>query len=179
MPLSDGGDRASLQRSRTEREEFAMGSSSTSGASGYSEIVVGTDGSERAGIAFNEALKLSKLSGAKLHIVHAVSASANTGFVDVMGEGQVKAREARGQKDEIGMRLMEQADRADVTAELHNPEGDPAEGLLNVAEAVGADLIVVGNRGMTGASRFLLGSVPNKISHNATCSVLIVNTDRS
>ena len=39
-----------------------------------------------------------------------------------------------------------------------------------------ADLIVVGNKGMTGAKRFLLGSVPNKVSHHAPCSVLIIRT---
>jgi nucleotide-binding universal stress UspA family protein len=45
-----------------------------------------------------------------------------------------------------------------------------------VAETEGADLIVVGNKGMTGARRFLLGNVPNKVSHHAPCSVLIVRT---
>ncbi len=55
-------------------------------------------------------------------------------------------------------------------------QGDPADAILDVAEEQGADLIVVGNRGMTGAKRFLLGSVPNKISHHAPCSVLIIRT---
>jgi nucleotide-binding universal stress UspA family protein len=63
-----------------------------------------------------------------------------------------------------------------VEAESHARLGDPADALLEVAEEEGADLIVVGNRGMTGAKRFLLGSVPNKISHHAPCSVLIVRT---
>ena len=51
-------------------------------------------------------------------------------------------------------------------------QGDPADAILDVAEEQGADLIVVGNKGMTGAKRFLLGSVPNKVSHHAPCSVL-------
>jgi nucleotide-binding universal stress UspA family protein len=55
-------------------------------------------------------------------------------------------------------------------------EGDPADAILDVAEEKGADLIVVGNKGMTGAKRFLLGSVPNKISHHAPCSVMIIRT---
>ena len=55
-------------------------------------------------------------------------------------------------------------------------EGDAADAILDVAEERGADLIVVGNKGMTGAKRFVLGSVPNKISHHAPCSVLIVRT---
>ena len=55
-------------------------------------------------------------------------------------------------------------------------EGDPADAILDVAEETNADLIVVGNKGMTGAKRFLLGSVPNKVSHHAPCSVLIIRT---
>ena len=60
--------------------------------------------------------------------------------------------------------------------QTHPVEGDPAEGILSVAEETKADLIVVGNKGMTGARRFLLGSVPNNISHHAPCSVIIVRT---
>ena len=55
-------------------------------------------------------------------------------------------------------------------------EGDPADAILDVAEERKADLIIVGNKGMTGAKRFLLGSVPNKVSHHAPCSVLIIRT---
>jgi len=63
-----------------------------------------------------------------------------------------------------------------VEVEIVPREGDPADAILDVAEERHADLIVVGNRGMTGAKRFLLGSVPNKISHHAPCSVMIIRT---
>ena len=59
---------------------------------------------------------------------------------------------------------------------VHARQGDPADAILDVAEEQRADLIIVGNKGMTGAKRFLLGSVPNKVSHHAPCSVLIVRT---
>jgi nucleotide-binding universal stress UspA family protein len=65
---------------------------------------------------------------------------------------------------------------AGVKVETFAREGDPADAILDVAEEQGADLIVVGNKGMTGAKRFLLGSVPNKVSHHAPCSVLIIRT---
>ena len=55
-------------------------------------------------------------------------------------------------------------------------QGDAADAIVDVAEEQRCDLIVVGNKGMTGAKRFLLGSVPNKVSHHAPCSVLIVRT---
>jgi nucleotide-binding universal stress UspA family protein len=71
----------------------------------------------------------------------------------------------------------EQAAKAGVTeVETFARQGDAADAILDVAEEQRSDLIVVGNRGMTGASRFLLGSVPNKVSHHAPCSVLIVRT---
>ena len=68
------------------------------------------------------------------------------------------------------------AETGGVEVETFAREGDPADAILDVAEERGADLIVVGNKGMTGAKRFLLGSVPNKVSHHAPCSVLIIRT---
>ena len=66
--------------------------------------------------------------------------------------------------------------RPGVEVETYARQGDPADAILDVAEERDADLIVVGNKGMTGAKRFLLGSVPNKVSHHAPCSVLIIRT---
>ena len=58
----------------------------------------------------------------------------------------------------------------------HARQGDPSDAIIDVAEESAADLIIVGNKGMTGAKRFLLGSVPNKVSHHAPCSVMIIRT---
>jgi nucleotide-binding universal stress UspA family protein len=64
-----------------------------------------------------------------------------------------------------------------VECETHARKArDPAEAILGVVEEHDADLIIVGSKGMQGGKRFLLGSVPNKISHHAPCSVLIVRT---
>ena len=68
------------------------------------------------------------------------------------------------------------AQLAKVDVITHPREGEAADAILDVAEEQRADLIVVGNKGMTGAKRFLLGSVPNKVSHHAPCSVLIIRT---
>jgi nucleotide-binding universal stress UspA family protein len=62
-----------------------------------------------------------------------------------------------------------------VDAEIHAATGDPAEAIVRLAASIGADLIIVGNKGMRGARR-VLGSVPNTIAHQAPCSVLIVDT---
>jgi len=82
---------------------------------------------------------------------------------------------ARGREE-----TLDQAARAlkasGIEVETLPREGDPADAILDVAEEKNADLIVVGNKGMTGAKRFLLGSVPNKVSHHAPCSVMIIRT---
>jgi nucleotide-binding universal stress UspA family protein len=82
-------------------------------------------------------------------------------------------------REDVSSTLEEAANdiqAAGVEVETHAREGDPADAILDVAEEQGVDLIVVGNKGMTGAKRFLLGSVPNKVSHHAPCSVMIIRT---
>jgi nucleotide-binding universal stress UspA family protein len=65
---------------------------------------------------------------------------------------------------------------ADVAVRTVLRKGEAAESLLDVAEEERADLIIVGNKGMAGARRFVVGSVPNRVSHHASCDVLIVHT---
>ena len=60
--------------------------------------------------------------------------------------------------------------------QTHVVASDPADALVSVATEVQADLLVVGNRGMSGLKRFVLGSVPNRIAHHAPCNLLIVHT---
>jgi nucleotide-binding universal stress UspA family protein len=143
----------------------------------YKSIVVGTDGSDRAAVAVQEAFTLAKLTGATVHAVHAVHPAATIGFSDVPGSAQATSAGLREHADQVGTNLLAEAERQQVPTEMHNPEGDPADALLSVAAAVDADLVIVGNRGMTGMKRFVLGSVPNKVSHQCPCNLLIVNTD--
>lgn len=148
----------------------------------YEIIVVGTDGSGTAGIAVRHALTLAKGSGATLHIVHAfrsvllsevaMASSAGGQAIDV---DRLNASIAEG-AEAICATVAAEVAAEGVTVTTHSMSGDPSDALLSVAREVGADLIVVGNRGMTGVKRFVLGSVPNKISHHAPCSVLIVDT---
>ena len=146
----------------------------------FGRIVVGTDGSDTAAEAVRQATELAKLSGARLEIVSAFEPIPQQVV-------QQEAREAPGDVQyEIGPRedvnlILEgaagEAKNAGVEeVQTHAREGDPADAILDVAEEINADLIVVGNKGMTGARRFLLGSVPNKVSHHAPCSVIIVRT---
>jgi nucleotide-binding universal stress UspA family protein len=150
----------------------------------YRSIVVGTDGSERAGIALKAAAELAKTCGAKLHIVSAyrgidsalAGAMAAGAMVSTPPDlGDVAQEEAQALQS--GLEGQAEQFRADgVDVECHAVSGSPVQVLIDVAEAVHADCIVVGNRGMTGAKRFL-GSVPNTLAHHAECAVLIVPTD--
>jgi nucleotide-binding universal stress UspA family protein len=83
---------------------------------------------------------------------------------------------ARDAIDARATHAAELAKDAGLEVEAHILQESPAAALINVAQASDADLIVVGNKGMTGAKHRVLGSVPNTVSHQATCSVLVVQT---
>ena len=146
----------------------------------FQSIVVGTDGSQTAGEAVREAIELAKSVGASIELVSAYEPVSN----------QRLREEARQAPDDIQWQVTPREDVDAMLSEAkelvsgagvekvgtHAREGDPADAILDVAEEKGSDLIVVGNKGMSGAKRFLLGSVPNKVSHHAPCSVLIIRT---
>jgi nucleotide-binding universal stress UspA family protein len=121
----------------------------------YKEILVGTDGSVTAGIAVERAVEVAKTSGARLTIF-SVDRPERAGHVV-----EQEAAKFAGQ---------------DVNIRTKTAEGDAASLLVQEAEDGGYDLLVVGNKGMTGATRFFLGSVPNKVSHHVPCALLIVRT---
>jgi nucleotide-binding universal stress UspA family protein len=145
----------------------------------FTRIVVGTDGSETAGEAVRQALDLAKLAGATLSIVSAYAPIPERKVKDQQREAPADVQYELGPREDVNLILdgaSAEARKDGIEVQTHPVEGDPAEAILNVAEETKADLIVVGNRGMTGARRFLLGSVPNNISHHAPCSVIIVRT---
>jgi nucleotide-binding universal stress UspA family protein len=142
-------------------------------------IVVGTDGSDTASEAVRQAIELAKLSGAKLDVVAAFEPLSGTRQREGKGEIPGDVSHAVGPREDVNVTLdsaVGLAQQDGVEVKPHPRQGDPADAILDVAEDTGADLIVVGNKGMTGAKRFLLGSVPNKVSHHAPCSVMIIRT---
>jgi nucleotide-binding universal stress UspA family protein len=145
----------------------------------FKRIVVGTDGSETAGEAVRQATELAKLSDAKLDIVSAYEPIPRTRLQEEQRQVPGDVQYEIGPREDVNLTLDAAAGTArnsGLEAETHAREGDPADAILDVAEEIKADLIIVGNKGMTGARRFLLGSVPNKVSHHAPSSVMIVQT---
>jgi nucleotide-binding universal stress UspA family protein len=145
----------------------------------FRSIVVGTDGSETAGKAVREAVELAKAVGAALDIVSAYEPVSGQRLREEARQAPEDLQWSINPREDVEGTLQEAVEEhegAGVAITTFAREGDPADAILDVAEERGADLIVVGNKGMTGAKRFLLGSVPNKISHHAPCSVLIIRT---
>jgi nucleotide-binding universal stress UspA family protein len=141
-------------------------------------ILVGTDGSATAGAAVARATEIAAGLGARLQIVSAFAAAPEGIRAAGAAEGPLWARNPS--REDVVQLLRSAADdarAADVAdVETFARLGDAADAILDVAEEQSSDLIVVGDKGLTGATRFLLGSVPTKISHHAPCSVLIVRT---
>ena len=139
----------------------------------FANVVVGTDGSATAGVAVRQAAELARANGGRLHIVSAYRPAASQTVGTTGEQWQVlpadRVDAVLGEAAALGRVLG-------VTVEVHSSRGDPANAIIRVAREVGADLVVVGNKGMRGAKRFLLGSIPNKVAHSAPCAVLIIKT---
>jgi nucleotide-binding universal stress UspA family protein len=145
----------------------------------FSSIVVGIDGSDTAREAVRQATVLARSVGARIALVSAYEPVSDAR----LRESIAVPRDLHwiiNPREDVEATLEEAAAEiraAGVEVEVFVRQGDPADAILDVAEERDSDLIVVGNKGMTGAKRFLLGSVPNKVSHHAPCSVLIIRTD--
>jgi nucleotide-binding universal stress UspA family protein len=145
----------------------------------FTRIVVGTDGSDTAAEAVRQAVNLAKLTGARLSVVSAYQPVPKRRLEGEKKDAPPDVQYEIGPREDVNLVLDAAAAAAKqegLAVQTHPVEADPAEAILNVAEKTEADLIVVGNKGMTGARRFLLGSVPNNVSHHAPCSVMIVRT---
>jgi nucleotide-binding universal stress UspA family protein len=145
----------------------------------FKSIVVGTDGSDTANQAVHQAVDLAKAIGAVVELVSAYEPVPAQRLQEERRNAPEDVQWAINPREDVDATLEEAAAVArvaGVTATVYPRQGDPADAILDVAEEREADLIVVGNKGMTGAKRFLLGSVPNKVSHHAPCSVLIIRT---
>ena len=144
----------------------------------YRRIVVGTDGSDTATEAVRHAARLAAASGATLTVVTGFTPDPATERARAEAPEEVRwrindsvsAQEKAGKARQVAQELG--ADEV----ECRTAAGDPAGILIDTAADLHADVIVVGSKGMASPARFILGSVPNKVSHHAPCDVLIVHT---
>ena len=134
----------------------------------FSTIVVGTDGSQTAKRAVAVAADLARQMGGRLHLVN--------GYRDPGGLGIATGRSRWEEASEAVLdEALDDPALSDLAVERHSVVGGPTDALVAVAEEIGADLIVVGNRGLQGARR-TPDSIPETVAHRAPCHVLIVKT---
>jgi ubiquinone biosynthesis protein len=149
---------------------MAAGGNGASGAGAIERVLVATDRSETADRAVRWAANMAARYGSELLALQVILIEHPA----VSQAGQAESTRASAAADELAHYARELAgDRGVARVILHE---DPASAILEVAEESRADVLVVGNAGMSGRKEFLLGNVPNRISHNARCTVIIVNT---
>jgi nucleotide-binding universal stress UspA family protein len=140
----------------------------------FETVVAGADGSPTAAEAVRQAIELVKLTGGQLHIVTAYKPQQLTSPVGDVDK-YLKSLGSAHLAESLLADLASRARIAGVEVTTHESTGAPADAICDVAAQVHADLIVVGNKGMTGMRR-VLGSVPNAVAHQAPCAVLIAFT---
>ena len=148
------------------------GGNGSGGAPGVARVMVGTDRSETAERAVRWAAAFADAYSAELHVVQVViplhPADTQHGTAEV-----TRARAAAEELQSYATNMAGDRGHAHVVI-----DDDPALAIVHATEEHDIDVLVVGNAGMAGRKEFLLGNVPNRISHNARCTVIIVNTTR-
>lgn len=132
-------------------------------------VLVATDRSATADLAVRWAAELASRYSAELIVLQVVAPTADAATENTLGE----ATTARA---DVGLQLLAKEvagsrGRAKIVVDT-----DPAQAILRVIDDEKVDAVVVGNVGMAGRKHFLLANIPNRVSHNARCIVIIVNT---
>jgi nucleotide-binding universal stress UspA family protein len=145
----------------------------------YRTVVVGTDGSESSFGAVERAAAITQATGATLVVVCAYRPMPEREArkaADALGDEAYKVRGSTPADDALRLARDRAAAAGASSVDILAEEGDPVDVLVGVAERVGADLVVVGNRGLNSLAGRLLGSVPANIAHRARCDLLIAWT---
>jgi len=139
----------------------------------FSHIVIAWDGSDHARRAFEYGVGISEKFGARLQLI---SVARHVEHAETQDERHDSRRQAKRFYEAAAAELIESARKRGVNAELLIVEGGhPAEAIVDTARKVGADLIIVGRRGLSGMTRFLIGSVSDRIARYAHCPVLVID----
>ena len=142
----------------------------------FATIAVGTDGTETAAAAVDQAIDMAKRYEARLVVISAFRPVSEVRLAREQADAPQELQWSINPTEEVDEILATVARRAKaegLRVTTVAGDGDPADVLCDFAAEQGADVIVIGNKGM---QRRILGSVPNSVTHNAPCSVLVVKT---
>jgi nucleotide-binding universal stress UspA family protein len=139
-------------------------------------ILLATDGSEEADLAALRAVDLADASDSELHVVHVgVVPSFLKSYPGTLGYYDKLYEQIEEESREL---LRKQTWRVKAVggtvAGTHLRMGEVALEIVALAEELGADLIVMGSRGLGGVRRALMGSVSDSVVRHAHCPVLVV-----
>ena len=137
------------------------------------KILLATDGSDDAALAARAAVDLSKRTGAELHLVHARRPLTHDAYPSLLPE-RYQAPYEQGARRVLEEQLGRIEQAGGTVAEAHLVLGRAADAILDLGERIGAELIVVGSRGLGRVRRLLVGSVSGSVVHHATRPVLLV-----
>lgn len=137
----------------------------------FNRIIVAIDGSEHSNRALSCARELAERFGASLWLVHAYPQTSDLRSYDQFGK-------LIAQRKRAGQSILDKARKilGEINCEIHEEllEGPEAEAILSVAEIQKVGLILIGTRGLGSLEGILLGSVSRKVTHHASCPVMLV-----
>ena len=133
------------------------------------KILLATDGLENTARAARAAVDLANRGGAELHVIHVWHTVPSPHYAGFIRRG---LQDAGRETLEEQVRWIES--KGGTVAEAHLREGQAVGGIIEQAEAIGAELLVAGSRGMGRLGRLALGSVSTGLAHRSPCPVLIV-----
>ena len=132
-------------------------------------ILVATDRSATADLAVRWAAELAGRYSAELIVLQVVAPAADAAREETLGAA--KAARADVALQILAKEVAGARGRGKVVVDT-----DPAQAILRAIDDEHVDAVVVGNVGMAGRKQFLLANIPNRVSHNARCNIIIVNT---
>jgi nucleotide-binding universal stress UspA family protein len=132
-------------------------------------ILLATDGSEDADLALRTAVDVAEKTGSELHVVHAWHSVPSTRF-----EPYIRAQLKKEAQELLAEQVGYIKAKGDDAARAHLMEGPAADEIVDLAEELGADLVVIGSQGMGSVGSLLVGSVSEGVVHHAPCPVLVV-----
>ncbi len=145
------------------------------------KILLATDGSKEADLAAQTAIELASKTASELHIVHVSMPHSNPGYyegIDVWKYLQEELEELEKRAQSLLDTQVEKIEAAGgAVAQAHLRIGRPDAEIATLAEELGAGLIVVGSRGLSGLRRALMGSVSDSVVRHAHCPVLVVRKE--
>lgn len=134
----------------------------------YKKILIPVDGSEKASLAARQAAELASILGSEVTLFHVVPVLPVDRFRSIVAE------ESRTQGKELLEQLRKELDKFNITIDTDMVPGHPADAICLKARSDKYDLIIMGNRGLSGVKGYLMGSVSSAVTRYAPCPVLVV-----